>query len=70
MNMDKKYYTLIILLIVIMQIGCVKLKNALTLQDGDIIFQRSLEPEHLVMNFLEIVHYNHCGVIIEREGKY
>ena len=53
-----------------MQIGCVKLKNALTLQDGDIIFQRSLEPKHLVMNFLEIVYYNHCGVIIEREGKY
>jgi len=61
---------ILISILIFLYPGCREQKNALTLQSGDIIFQKSLEPQHLVMDFLDMGKYNHCGIIVKKSGKY
>ncbi len=47
-----------------------KTDNKLVLREGDLIFQKSLQAEHLVMNCITPGYFNHCGIILKKYGNY
>jgi len=40
------------------------------LQTGDIVFQESLYPNHQIIGWLSKNSINHCGIVLEDNGKY